>query len=145
MLPEWVLKNCKFAADAHGPMPKQEYFRGENPYGHFLPSKVNFNHSTGTLTIITNLGKVSVSLTPEQAQDFSSVFEKEIRNEYWDRNKNEAVRAIAKQIMMGKGEENKDWFWGHENDGLEIFKREDPSTPIYRISPEELAQKYGIA
>lgn len=148
----WVKANCKFAApNIHGPIPTTYYHHDQvkrprdgylpNPYGDFLPSGVQFNRQYGILSIETDLGTVELNLTPDQIEQFSQGFEKDIRNTFSEEHQQAQLANIAREMMAGKGVENETWSWSFDDyEGLAIYDRKT-SQDIAVISIEELAKR----
>ena len=137
----WIKKNCKFAANISGPIPRDEYFSGDNIYGHYLDDNIYFDAQSGRLKLTTDVGEIWLNLTPEQTQQLSAPFEADIREGYSMSVQSKALESLARELMVGKGEEDKDWRWNYEeNEGLVIYH---PQTlnEILVLSNEELTKR----
>lgn len=141
---EWLLDNCRFAqAYPEGPLPRRQYFSGDNPYGNFIPMEVLFDPKAAILKVQTTLGDISLNLTEDQVRQLSKTFEHDVRKDYWEGKLSTSLSEIAKHIMQGKGIQHNDWSWTDDEDGLHIYSLPDMK-PIHDISLEELKRHYGI-
>jgi len=140
----WVVKNCKFAADWQGPLPKESYDSDKNPYGDLLGGE-EFNPKTRKVKLPSGF---IVDLDENASNQLSTQLEKVKRKEYLERKldeggENDVLADLAQKIGTGQGIQEIDY--GLQRDGLHIYNaRPGIFKEIAFVSNQDLADQYGI-
>lgn len=145
MKPEaWILSNCRFAADFHGPLPKGSYsYEKGNPYADLTGDKVAFDPQAGRLTFDLPYGLFRIQLTPEQAETFHRRLETDLRKEHLEYSFGEEdIQAVAERIVKDRLPEVKVWDYSWDGNGIEIH--DGRYKVLLKVGVEELASKYGL-
>ena len=149
---EWVLKNCRFAADWQGPLPRSSYYHEqENPYGELLPKGTKYDPETQELVFEPGWRQkpVTMKLGPEQAKELVSEMERRLRREYIENSlPGDAIEKVAlgEAAKHGLSEDaaGVDWDFQEDDDGIEVYTLVPKRKTLFFVSNREIWDKYHL-